>query len=84
VYEGGSFHLDLREYDYLPARWMAFRDNEARGKDLFRRGLGDLIGGKKDGWLYLSWNHPQAFEALAYLCKLNAGPLRALERPTVV
>ena len=74
VYEGGSFHLDLREYDPLPARWMAFRDNEWREQDLFRRGWGQLISGKKDGWIYLSWNHESSFMALDLLVKMNTAP----------
>jgi hypothetical protein len=76
VYEGGSFHIDRREYDGFPKRWLAFRKNEEREADLFQRGFGELIGEKKTGssWLYLSWNHVQSFSALKYLVKINSNP----------
>jgi len=51
----------------MPARWMAFKDNELRERDLFERGFGHLVTGKKDGWLYCSWNKAKSFEALVYL-----------------
>ena len=75
VYEGGSFHLDMREYDTFPARWMAFRHNDERDQDLFRRGWGGLITNRKDGWCYLNWSHYSSFDAFSYLVKLNTvGP----------
>jgi len=74
VYEGSSFHLDMRQYDSVPARWLAFRHNELREKDLFRRGFGELISGRKDSWIYMNFNHVRSFDVLAYLVHLNQQP----------
>jgi hypothetical protein len=68
VYSGGSFHVDTREYDYRPARWMAVKDSQA--ERLKEAGFADLVTSHKDGWLYLAYDHPQSFEALSLVFHL--------------
>lgn len=68
VYSGNSFHIDTREYQYKPARWMAVKAGE-RGK-LHDAGLSDLVTDHKDGWLYLAYDHPKAFQALSLVFQL--------------
>lgn len=64
VYVGRNIHLDLRETDKL-ARWMAFKPHH-RTK-LRDRGLGHMITGESDGWLYMQWSHVLGVKALAVL-----------------
>lgn len=64
VYTGNSFHVDTREYRYLPARWMGIRPTEVL---LFKeRGFGSLITESKPGseWVYLAWSDDRSEEAL--------------------
>jgi hypothetical protein len=68
VYSGNSFHVDTRDYQYKPARWMAVKDREAEA--LREAGFAELVTNKKDGWLYLAYDHPKAFEALTFLFRL--------------
>jgi hypothetical protein len=68
IYSGCSFHVDTREFSYLPARWLAVRPDEE--VYLSGRGLTGLIVDRKDGWLYLSYAHPRALEAALLVCEL--------------
>lgn len=68
VYSGNSFHIDTRDYQYKPARWMAVKDRELG--TLHDAGLTDLIASHKDGWIYLAYDHPKAFQALSLVFQL--------------
>lgn len=70
VYSGNSFHLDCREFERWPSRWMAIKDNKDEEMELIERGLQTLVTYRADGWLYLSWDHPRSFEALMAVCLL--------------
>ena len=69
IYSGGSAHLDTREFEYLPARWLAVKPEEE--VYLSGRGLTGLIYDRKDGWLYLSYAHPRSLEAVSLICELS-------------
>ena len=71
IYEGGSFHLDTREYDVLPARWFGFRDTPERLAELQSFGWSSLIEKRKDGHIYMFYNTPHSFEVLSYLIDLT-------------
>lgn len=68
IYSGCSFHVDTREFRYLPSRWLAVKEAEEHA--LISSGLRELITSRRDGWLYLSYAHPRAFEAVALVCRL--------------
>lgn len=71
IYSGASFHVDTREYETLPARWLAVRETEV---PLLREcGLAELETGRRDGWVYLSYRHPRSLEAIGLICRLAAG-----------
>lgn len=71
VYEGGSFHVDRRTYAVFPVRWLAFRDNVARKQWLSEQGLDAAVVSVRDGWRYITWNHPRAWKALEALVNIN-------------
>jgi hypothetical protein len=68
LYSGNSFHIDSRAYQGEPARWMAIKTAEE--PHLFERGLQGLATTRADGWIYLSWWHPQAFQGLQLVLAL--------------
>lgn len=63
-YSGNSVHIDRREYEFLPARWLAIK--EAERHDLHVRGLDHLAGSVANGWIYLAWD----WEALQLVIEL--------------
>lgn len=71
VYSGGSAHLDTRPCVALPARWMAVKIQE---EELLKEcGLAELETARKDGWIYLAYNHAKALDALVLVCRLAEG-----------
>lgn len=68
VYSGGSFHLDTRPIQALPARWMAVK--EAERYALHDAGLLELATSRKDGWIYLSFSHAHSFAGLSLVLDL--------------
>jgi len=80
IYEGRSFHLDVRPFNVIPARWMAVHHTRLREQAIFRKGLGELITGRTERWIYLSWNHPKSFEALTYLVSINTSLKQSASR----
>lgn len=68
VYSGNSFHLDTRPFEYVPARWMAVKGDEEG--ILADHGLQALVTSRKDGWVYLSYDHDRAFEGLSLVLEL--------------
>ena len=80
IYEGRSFHLDMRPFTIIPARWMAVHNNQLREQAMYRKGLGELITGRTDRWIYLAWNHPKSYEALTYLVSINTSLNTKLSR----
>lgn len=77
IYSGCSFHVDTREFDYLPSRWLAVKEQEEA--QVKAAGLSELITSRKDGWLYLSYAHARAIEALALVCRIAEGKRAAPE-----
>lgn len=71
LYSGASFHVDTREFRYLPARWIAVKLEEERLLKEFD--LADLETARKDGWIYLTFNHPKALDAVTLICRLADG-----------
>lgn len=74
VYTGNSFHIDtrsLKPYGQLGPRWMAIRREE---RAFFEQlGFGDLIKQEASNWLYLTWSHDKALEALQIVCSVAEG-----------
>jgi hypothetical protein len=62
LYSGNSFHVDTRQYQYSPARWLAVKESEMGL--LTDRKMSGLITSRKDGWIYLAWRDVRGFEAL--------------------
>lgn len=71
IYSGASFHLDTRAFGYQPARWLAVKDDEENLLKQFS--LTDLETGRKDGWLYLAFNHPKSLDAVNLICRVADG-----------
>jgi hypothetical protein len=71
IYSGASFHVDCREFRFLPSRWLAVKLEEERLLKEF--GLGELETARKGGWIYLSFNHPKALDAVNLVCRLADG-----------
>lgn len=71
IYSGASAHLDTREFDYLPARWLAVKESEDHLLKEF--GLRELEASRKDGWIYLNYSHPKALDAVNLICRLAEG-----------
>lgn len=76
IYSGNSFHIDTRDFDREPARWLAVK--VAQEPSIKSSGLSELITSRADGWCYLSWSHPKSLKALQLVCALAeadaAGP----------
>jgi len=72
IYSGNTFHLDTREFEYCPARWLAVHDHEEGILKQF--GLGELETNRKDGWIYLNYHHPKALDAVNLVCRLAERP----------
>jgi hypothetical protein len=68
IYSGGSFHVDVREFQGFPARWMAVKVEEEG--ILKERGLAELEGYRANGWIYLKYHHDRAFEGIQLVCEL--------------
>lgn len=64
-YSGNSVHIDRRDYQCLPARWLAIKENERHY--LHDRGLERLAGSVANGWIYLAWN----WDALQLVIELS-------------
>jgi len=76
VYTGNSFHIDTRalESNQIGARWMAIRKDE---REFFEQaGFGDLIKTEADNWLYLTWSHDKALDALQLVCSIAEGRIK--------
>lgn len=69
-YSGNAVHVDRREYQYLPARWLAIRP--AQRASLHDRGLDHLAGNEANGWLYLAW-HYEALQLVVELAERASG-----------
>ncbi len=69
-YSGNSVHVDMREYEYVPARWLAIKKEER--PYLTDHGIEDLFTNEADGWLYLHW-HWKALQLVIELAERNSG-----------
>lgn len=69
-YSGNNLHTDLRQYDYLPARWLAIKKEERA--HLADRGILGLAGNEANGWLYLAWDW-RALQLVVELSERKAG-----------
>ena len=69
-YSGNSVHIDLREYDYLPARWLAIKKEERA--HLHDYGIEKLAGAEANGWIYLAWDW-HALQLVIELAERKAG-----------
>lgn len=77
---GGSVHLDLRQTpDGRPARWMAVSPQHE--PVLVRAGLGSLISGRADGWIYCTWSSALGVNGLALVQRLVDEDLTGLLNP---
>lgn len=68
IYSGASFHVDTRQYETVPARWLAVKESEAHV--LAEHGLAALETGRRDGWVYLAYGPAKSLEAVKLICEL--------------
>jgi hypothetical protein len=71
IYSGCSFHVDMRAFERVPARWLAVKEREEHLLKTF--GLDGLVTGRKDGWIYLAYGPAASLEAVTLICRLAEG-----------
>lgn len=73
VYSGGSFHVDAREFEHVPARWFAVHSDESDRVQAVGLPVAYTapIPGTAKQWHYFAWDHPKAFDGLAVCLALS-------------